>query len=154
MFSVTAAAAADLDAFVASVTGLFEEDAGAHDAVMDVSWPVREGRDYYGGLVTDPACLLAVARAGDRVVGHLVGKLLEPDSLRLQRIAVLESVRVDPAHRGRGVGSRLVEHFLGWARERDARQASVSAFAANSGAQRLYRRHGFVPMTVTLRAPL
>jgi hypothetical protein len=73
--TVTAADRADLDDFVASVTGLFQEDAGAHDAVMDVSWPVREGHDYYGGLLADKASLLAVARDGDRVVGHLVGKL-------------------------------------------------------------------------------
>lgn len=154
MISVTAAGPADLDAFVASVTGLFEEDAGTHDPVTDVSWPVREGHDYYGGLLADEAVLLAVARADDRVVGHVVGKLVEPDSLRRARLAVLESIRVDPAHRGHGVGSRLVEHFLDWARSRRATQASVSAFAANTGAQRLYHRHGFTPMTLTLRAPL
>ena len=152
--TVTATGRPDLDDFVASVIGLFAEDAGTHDAAMDVSWPVREGRDYYGGLLDDRTCLLAVARDADRVVGHLVGKLLEPDSLRLHRIAVLESMRVDPAHRGRGVGSRLIDHFFGWAREREAQQASVSAFAANTGAQRLYQRHGFTPMTITLRAPL
>ena len=134
--------------------GLFREDAGTHDAAMDVTWPVREGLDYYGGLLSDETCLLAVARDGDRVVGHLVGKLLEPDSLRLQRFAVLESMRVDPTRRSRGIGGRLIDHFLDWGRQHGAQQAGVSAFAANLGAQRLYQRHAFVPMTVTMRTAL
>jgi GNAT superfamily N-acetyltransferase len=48
----------------------------------------------------------------------------------------------------------LVEHFFGWARERGAQRAGVTAFAANEAAQRFYVRHGFVPMSVTLRATL
>jgi len=43
-----------------------------------------------------------------------VGKLLEPDSLRLQRFAVLESMRVDPSLRNRGIGSMLIRYFLEW----------------------------------------
>jgi GNAT superfamily N-acetyltransferase len=152
--TVTAADHNDMDAFVASVTGLFREDAGVHDSVMDVTWPIREGSQYYSGLLLDKSCLLAVARDDDRVVGHLVGKLVEPDSLRLQRLAVLESIRVDPDRRGGGVGGMLVSHFLDWARRHGAQQASVSAFAANHGAQRLYRRQGFDPITVTMRAAL
>jgi ribosomal protein S18 acetylase RimI-like enzyme len=61
---------------------------------------------------------------------------------------------VHPGHRDAGVGSALVRHFAGWARDRDAVQASVSAYAANEAAQRFYARHGFTPMTVTLRAGL
>ena len=148
---MTPADSGDLHEFVASVIGLFREDAGTHDPAMDVTWPVREGLEYYSGLLSDQTCLLAVARDGDRVVGHLVGKLLEPDSLRRQRFAVLESLRVDPGRRGSGIGGQLVDHFLDWARQRGAQQASVSAFAANQPAQRLYQRHGFVPMTVTMR---
>ncbi len=152
--TVSVAGSNDMPAFVASVTGLFREDGGAHDPAMDVTWPERAGLDYYSGLVEDETCLLAVARAGSQVVGHLVGKLQEANSLRLQRFAVLESIRVDPDRRGTGVGGMLVDHFLAWARQHEARQASVSAFAANRGAQRLYGRLGFVPMTVTMRAAL
>jgi GNAT superfamily N-acetyltransferase len=152
--TVTVADRDDLHALVASVTGLFREDGGKHDAAMDVSWPDREGPRYYGGLLASETCLLAVARDGVRVVGHLVGKLQEPDSMRTQRFAELESLRVDPDHRKSGIGGMLVDYFFQWARQRGARQASVSAFAANEDAVRLYGRLGFVPMTVTMRAVL
>jgi GNAT superfamily N-acetyltransferase len=153
-FAVTAIGPEDIDAFVASVSGLFEEDAGRHDHAVDVEWPLNEGVEYYSGLVTDPSCLLAVARDGGRVVGHLVGKLSEPTSFRPARFAVLESMRVEPDSRGRGVGGLLVREFTAWARECGAEQASVTTYAANDGAQRFYARHGFAPKTVSLRAKL
>jgi GNAT superfamily N-acetyltransferase len=89
-----------------------------------------------------------------QVVGHLIGKLVGPDPIRLARCAVLESIRIEPATRGRGAGSRLVAAFFAWARAHDARYASVTAFAANDGAQRFYRRHGFTPSSVTMRTAL
>lgn len=152
--TVYAAGREDLDAVVESVAGLFREDAGTRDPTVDVDWPGLEGAENYGSLVGDENCLLALARDGDRVVGHLVGKLDGPDSYRRQRIAVLESMRVHPDHRDAGVGSLLVQHFLEWARDREAVQASVSAYAANGAAQRFYARHGFAPQVTTLRVSL
>lgn len=152
--SVRPALAADIDAFVVSVDGLFHEDGGRHDPFLDTRWPAKEGSTYYASLVDDPNCLLAVACDGDRVVGHLVGKLVGPDAIKLARFAVLESIRVNPDARGQGVGSLLVAEFLAWARRHEAAQASVTAYAANDGARRFYARHGFAPASVVMRAPL
>ncbi|HST67135.1 MAG TPA: GNAT family N-acetyltransferase [Mycobacteriales bacterium] len=152
--TVRAAGREDVDAVVESVVGLFREDAGRNDPTVNVHWPALEGAENYGALVADGDCLLAVARDDDRVVGHLVGKLAQPDSFRRQRVAVLESMRVHPDARDAGVGTLLVRHFLDWARDREAVQASVSAYAANEAALRFYARQGFAPMTITLRATL
>ena len=143
-----------VDALVASVVELFREDAGRFDQSIDTTWPVREGGDYYPSLVGDPACLLLLATAGDRPVGHLVGKLREPTSLQPVPFAVLESMRVAPDLRGSGVGGQLVRSFFDWARDRGAQVASVTAYAGNTGAQRFYARHGFAPQSVTLRTPV
>jgi GNAT superfamily N-acetyltransferase len=152
--TVSVAGPADINAFVASVTGLFQEDGGRHDRFLDTGWPTREGASYYTGLLDDPDCLLAVARDGHQVVGHLVGKLIGPDSIRLVRFAVLESMRVRPDARGQGAGGLLMAELLSWARQHRAEQASVTAYAANHGAQRFYARHGFAPTSVTMRTPL
>jgi GNAT superfamily N-acetyltransferase len=153
-FTVGTAGPDDIGAFVASVEGLFREDGGRHDSSIDVAWPTREGVSYYGGLLDDRDCLLAVARAERDVVGHLVGKLVGPDALRRVRFAVLESMRVRPDLRGHGIGGLLVEEFIGWARRSGAELASVTAYAANDGAQRFYARHGFAPISVTMRTAL
>jgi GNAT superfamily N-acetyltransferase len=143
-----------VDALVESVTALFKEDAGQHDLTVDTMWPVHEGTGYYSSIVTDPACLLLLATAGERPVGHLVGKLREPTSLQPVHFAVLESMRVVPDLRRAGIGAQLVQHFLSWAREHGARLVSVTAYAGNTNAQRFYARHGFVPQAVTLRTDL
>jgi GNAT superfamily N-acetyltransferase len=144
----------DIDALVVSVAGLFAEDAGRHDPTMDLRWPEREGSAYYSGLLGDQACLLLLARDDDQAVGHLVGRLSGPDSLRTQGLAVLESMRVAPGARRAGVGSLLVRHFFTWARHGGAQQASVTAYAANDAALRFYARHGFSARSVTSRAVL
>jgi GNAT superfamily N-acetyltransferase len=152
--TVNAAKHNDIGPLVASVAALFREDGGRHDSLMDLDWPAREGAAYCSALLDDETCLVALARDGGQVIGHLIGKLTGPGSLRTGRIAVLESMRVAPGSRRAGSGSLLVQHFFGWARDRGAREASVTAYAANHAAQRFYERHGFAPRSVTSRAIL
>jgi GNAT superfamily N-acetyltransferase len=52
------------------------------------------------------------------------------------RVAELESIHVYPQHRGRGIGEQMVNAFLAWAAGKGAHRASVTAYAANEGAQR------------------
>jgi GNAT superfamily N-acetyltransferase len=152
--TVKAATPDDLDALLESVAGLFREDAGRRDSLVDPGWPARDGAAYYAGLMSDRACLLALARDGDRVIGHLVGRLTGPNPVRTGSLAVLESMRVAPDARRAGVGGLLVRHFFDWARDGGAEQASVTAYAANHPARRFYARHGFIPQSVISRAVL
>jgi hypothetical protein len=50
--TVNAATQDDIDALVTSVAGLFAEDAGQHDPMMNLDWPAREGAAYYSSLMT------------------------------------------------------------------------------------------------------
>jgi len=145
----------DRAAFLASVDGLFHEDAAIHDPHGDPEWAARGGATYFTDLLADPRAVPLLARDGDGALGHLVGRVYEPDTLQPGTcVAVLESMRVVPAARGQGVGGRLVAAFFAWAKERGAVRAGVTAYAANERAQRFYARHGFVPASVTLRATL
>ena len=149
--SVRVAGPADLDAFVRSAVALFAEDAGTRDPLMDTSWPVREGHEYYGAAIADPDVLCLVAVTGDEVVGHLVGRLKGPNPTRPSVVgAELESVRVDPSHRDSGVGAELNAAFVEWARERGVNEVSVHAFATNSAAIRFYEAHGYRPSSLQL----
>ncbi len=150
MIEVNVAELEDLDGLVASVAGLFEEDAGRYDVHSDPTWPGREGAAYYREMLDDPACLLLVARSEGTIIGHLVGLVSEPTPTRLNvRFAVLQSIRVEPSFRNKGVGNLLTKRFLEWGRANDCVQAVVSAYADNEGAQRFYRRHGFVGQSLT-----
>lgn len=43
----------------------------------------------------------------------------------------LFSLHVAPQWRGQGIGSRLVESFVSWARDRDVSRLRVTAYTAN-----------------------
>ena len=55
----------------------------------------------------------------------------------------LEALAVSPHARRSGIGSLLVEAAIDEARRRGARKLGLRALSTNSGAIRLYERHGF-----------
>lgn len=58
----------------------------------------------------------------------------------------IKSMRTADAHRGRGVGARMLEHVIAEARRRGYRRLSLETGtpAAFDAARRLYARYGFV----------
>ena len=150
-FTISPGTSDDSRHIVASSAALFASDAGRHDpAATNLDWPQQEGAAYYNALMASPDDLVLLARDGHNVAGHLVGRLTGPSSVRPIRVAVLESVHVYADYRGRGAGGQLVAAFMGWAADKGAQRAVVTAYAANEGAQRFYVRHGFAPQSVTL----
>jgi GNAT superfamily N-acetyltransferase len=149
------AGAGDVDALLTISSALFAEDAGTHDPeVMNTDWPQQHGRASFEALVDDPDRVGLLAEIRGELVGGLMGSLPELTPFVRLREARLNSLWVMPDHRGAGVGVPLVDAFLDWARERGAPYAIVTAYAANTGAQRFYERRGFSPHTVTLRTSL
>jgi GNAT superfamily N-acetyltransferase len=141
----------DIPEIIASADALVATDAGRYDpTATDLGWAARTGLAYATSLVADEDGLALLARDDAAVAGHLVGRLHRPGSVHPIRVAELESIHVYPPYRGQGIGERLVDGFLGWAAGRGAQRASVTAYAANEGAQRFYARHGFAPKSVIL----
>jgi ribosomal-protein-alanine N-acetyltransferase len=77
-----------------------------------------------------------VALAGDDVLGYALGWCDPPE-------AELMNLAVDPARRGRGVGSALLERVLAACARRGARELFLEVRVSNAAARRLYARHGF-----------
>lgn len=65
------------------------------------------------------------------------------DTSGSEEVAYLISMWVDPAHRGRGLGRRLVERVVGWAGDRGLRRIELWVTAHNTAAIALYARCGF-----------
>ena len=97
-------------------------------------------------------CLLALS--GGAKVAYLAGHVRGATPLRPVRVAELQSMYVEAAERSRGVGARLVEGFVAWAGDRGTERVSVTAYAANEGALRFYRRVGFAEKSVSLERGL
>ena len=78
-----------------------------------------------------------VAIDGERWIGMVACRLLEP------RSSWLTALWVEPAARGAGLGSRLIEAAADWAREQGAAAVELSVTTNNDAAATLYARAGF-----------
>lgn len=74
--------------------------------------------------------------------------------MRPVQVATLVSMYVRPAHRGGGLGARLVAQFSAWAKKKGADLAEVTAYSSNADAIRFYERNGFTSQSVTLHTAL
>ncbi len=96
-----------------------------------------------------------LARHGGEPVGGAVLAYRTPgldDLAGRDDLAVLFDLRVAPRWRRRGVGSRLLEAAVAWARVRSCVDLDVETQNVNVGACRFYERHGFALRTVEPRA--
>lgn len=111
----------DLDAVVAAETGTYE-------------FPWSRG-NFTDSLLAGHRAW--VGRSEERLVGYGL-LMLVLDEAHLLNISVL------PELQGRGLGSRLLEHFFADAFSHGARRMLLEVRGGNAAGLRLYARHGFV----------
>ena len=58
-------------------------------------------------------------------------------------VTMLEELYVAPAHRGRGLGTRMMARVLSEIRKRGAGEMQINVDEVDAGARRFYERHGF-----------
>jgi GNAT superfamily N-acetyltransferase len=149
MTSVEIANRGDVESLVEHEALLFAEDAGVHDPQADVTWPLREGAADFHRLLADDSSVVLVARRNGTVVGHVVGYTTRSSPTRKPvTFGVLRSMYVRSDARGQGVGQRLTEAFIDWAREQGCVELHVDSYFENAAARRLYERSGFAPQSV------
>jgi ribosomal protein S18 acetylase RimI-like enzyme len=115
--------------------------------------------EFLGSQLDDPDVLVIVAEHEGRVIGYIFAAMEGYDYKSLRGpAALLHDLLVDPDHRGRGVGRRLLEETLSMLQARGARQIVLSTAERNESAQRLFTRMGFrrtmIEMTRELDEPV
>jgi GNAT superfamily N-acetyltransferase len=83
---------------------------------------------------------LWIALAGGEVAGSVALRDLGDDAYKLKRMYLR------PAHRGHGLGRRLLATALDWARANDARVVRLDTAEGMVAARRLYESAGFVQL--------
>jgi len=91
----------------------------------------------------DPRQVLAVAVAGDEVVGTLQLTFIPGLSRLGSTRALIEAVRVRTDHRGSGLGAELIRWAIDTARSRGAALVQLTTDATRKDAHRFYERLGF-----------
>lgn len=105
-------------------------------AIERASFAVPWTASTFRGLLERRSTGLWVAESGDEIVGYaVVWAVLDQ--------AELGNVAVADGWRRRGIATRLVDTVLAWLRERAVQHLYLEVRESNTGAQRLYERHGF-----------
>lgn len=111
-----------------------------------------ERRALYGELLAKPDTVLLLARGGEGIVGYALAHVLAAgdtwiaDTWRTgRRVAEIESLSVLPEHRGRGIGTALLDALDAELAALGIADVIVGALAGNERALELYTRRGFRP---------
>jgi GNAT superfamily N-acetyltransferase len=123
------------------------EDADAVAAFASATWSDREVTDYVPDVfpewvATDgPDQRTVVLDTGGDIAGVCQGVMLTDEE------AWAQGIRVNPAFRGEGVGTRLTEAVFDWARGRGATVCRNLVFSWNAAGLGQSRAVGFAPAT-------
>jgi GNAT superfamily N-acetyltransferase len=138
MIKITFATAEDLPSLADLLTLLFtlEQDFA----------PQRESQLRGLRLILDDERIgkLFVLRVADKIVG-MANALITISTAEGGRVLWLEDVIIVPDYRGQGLGSKLVEHVLAWAREQGMLRVTLLTDHDNLAAQHFYQTQGFQP---------
>jgi ribosomal protein S18 acetylase RimI-like enzyme len=99
-------------------------------------------------IIESPSVGAILAARDDTGIVGMVNVLFTVSTALGTRAALLEDVIVDPARRGGGLGGRLIDAAIAFARESGCARITLMTDADNVDAQRLYRRHGFEASTM------
>jgi GNAT superfamily N-acetyltransferase len=100
-------------------------------------------------LIESPSTgVVFVAREGNEVVG-MVSLLFTISTAEGGPACWLEDMVVRPDRRGDGIGNRLLQHAIDYARIHGFSRITLLTDKVNAGAIRFYERHGFVESAMT-----
>lgn len=115
----------------------FEAQLGDQDFWDEVHWlPERYGPPE-GALLVAEGPAGTEGAAGGPIVGMAAYEPLDEQTCRMRRMTVM------PAHRGKGIGSRLCGSLLATAKDAGYERMVLDTVVEMEAARALYRRHGF-----------
>ena len=119
------------------------EDFSALYAVEEVCFepPFRFGLRYMKQLVSSANAATWIAEEDGRLAGFAI---VQWERVAGEGIAYLQTIEVMPEARGRGVGAELLTRSEEAARAAGAARIWLHVDEENTGAIRMYQRHGYV----------
>ena len=114
------------------------------------TWASRSA--LYAELLAKPDTVLLLASVGEELVGYGLAHVMDAAGtwaadtwVTGPRIGEIESLAVLPAHRGRGLGTRLMDRLEEELRLQGVTDLVIGVLAGNADAARLYERRGYRP---------
>ena len=117
-----------------------KDDVGEVQAIEEDSFPSPWPRRAFMEMLRCKETRFITAFADGKVVGYA--------GIKLGRSAHIVNLAVHRGYRKRRIGSRLLAHLLEVAARHGGNRVTLEVRPSNAAAQRMYRRFGFVPVSV------
>lgn len=132
---------------------LFEEEIKKFDKNLDMNWTFGENwKKYYIDRITNPNCCAFVAIMEEKIIGYLVGSIIEEKCYYriLPEMAELDDMLILEEYRNMWIGTKLHEAFLDWCKSKNVKKIQVAAFSKNLEAVNFYKKKWFKDFATTL----
>jgi ribosomal protein S18 acetylase RimI-like enzyme len=133
---------------------LFKEDY-QRDQTFNLDWTFsKDGETFYKEMVTKSDSCALVAESKGEIVGYIVGNLKKEQIRVKSKYAELEDMLVLPKFRNQGIGSKLLEEFISWCKQKGISCLSAKVTVKNQQAVKFYKERGFKDYILTLERRL
>lgn len=116
--------------------------------------PAKAYQDAFSDIQNDDRNVLIVACQGAAVIGCLQLTFIPGLSHQGAERGQIESVRVDKAARGQGLGRTLIEDAVERASKRGCAMVQLTTDASRTDARRFYEDLGFAPSHIGMKRAL
>lgn len=141
----------DIEEIVGLNGNLFKEDGGTRDKYINVSWPQEEGESHFRKFFARKTYTIFVAEGkGEIIIAYLAGYTKPVESWRPVKRSEIESMYVVGEYRESGIGSKLVEMFFKWSKNKGIKLVKVTAYSKNKKAISFYQKHRFNLLNTSL----
>jgi ribosomal protein S18 acetylase RimI-like enzyme len=129
-------------------------DNGVYDPDLNLDWSMSEkGKKYFTKALNNPksACFVGVDHG--RLIGYMFISSKKMD-YRKSRWAEIVELCVSMKYQSQGIGSKLIERAVMWAKENGYQKLFLSCYFHNTRARAFYRKNGLTEIEVGLEMNL
>ena len=114
----------------------------------------KESTEYFSDLIENQ--FVIIAEIDNNPIGYLAGSVYLDDTYSYYegKTADLDNMYIEEEYRHFGIGSKLVNSFFEWCREKQAQRIFVTATLGNDNTISFYKKHGFKELNIELKKEL
>jgi ribosomal protein S18 acetylase RimI-like enzyme len=102
--------------------------------------------EFVKSLLDKENYLVAVAEIESKVVGYVIGSVvITPEVFALRRRMYIQDMVIDPTYRRQGIGKKLMEMALAFAKEQQVEKLDLLVAVKNEGGNKFWKEMGFEP---------
>ena len=106
---------------------------------IQLNWEKKKTPDEIKKLLNDQTKMIFVAEDdNNKIQGSIVGATSKCIKHREGALDIF----IKEKHRGKGIGTRLMDRLFEWFREEGCRSMLINAYAANEQATKFYKKYG------------